>query len=64
MGQGLSLPARREITRQSAAEYARAMKKGKGQILDDLVGVSGRSRANARRALSAAGKRKTPVRKG
>jgi hypothetical protein len=63
MGQGLSLSARREITRQSASEYARATKKGKGQILDDLVGVTGWSRANARRALSAAGKRKTPVRK-
>jgi hypothetical protein len=47
MGQGLSLSARREITRQSAAEYARATKKDKGRILDDLVGVTGWSRANA-----------------
>lgn len=37
--------------------------KGKGQILDDLVAVTGWSRANARRALSTALKRKTPVRK-
>ena len=57
------MSARREITKQSAAEYARATKKGKGQILDDLVGVTGWSRANARRALSTAGKRRTPVRK-
>ena len=52
MGQGLSLSARREITKQAAAEYARAAKKDKGRILDDLVAVTGWSRANARRALS------------
>ena len=63
MGQGLSLSARREITKQSAREYARATKKDKGRILDDLVGVTGWSRANARRALSTALKRRTPVRK-
>lgn len=63
MGQGLSLSARREITKQSAAECARAAKKDKGRILDDLVGVMGWSRANARRALSTALKRRTPVRK-
>ncbi|MDJ0358458.1 hypothetical protein [Paenarthrobacter sp. PH39-S1] len=57
------MSARREITKQSAAEYARATKKGKGQILDELVAVTGWSRANARRALSTALKRKTPVRK-
>jgi Resolvase, N terminal domain len=60
MGQGLSLSVRRVIPKQSAAEYARATKKGNGQIFDDLVGVTGWSRANARRALSTALKRRTP----
>lgn len=63
MGQGLSLSARRAITKQFAAEYARAAMKDKGRILDDLVAVTGWSRANARRALSTALKHKTPVRK-
>lgn len=37
-----------------AAEYARATKKTKGVILDQLVVMTGWSRANATRALTAA----------
>jgi transposase InsO family protein len=61
MDQGLSMAARREITKRFAAEYARASKKDKGRILDELVGVTDWSRANARRALSTALKRKGPA---
>lgn len=53
--------ARREITKKHAAEYAKASKKTKGVMLDQLVATTGWSRANARRALTAAGKRKGPA---
>lgn len=53
-GMELSLSARREITKKEARGYARASKKGKGQILDRLVVEVGWSRANARRAVHAA----------
>lgn len=56
------MAARREITKRAAVEYARSPKKEKGRILDELVSVTGWSRANARRALSTASKRKGPVR--
>lgn len=56
------MSARREITKKHAAEYARAPKKAKGVMLDQLVATTGWSRANARRALTAAGKRKGPAR--
>jgi len=58
----LSMSARREITKKHAAEYARASKKARGVMLDQLVATTGWSRANARRALSAAGKRKGSAR--
>lgn len=62
MGQTLSMSARREITKKHAAEYARASKKAKGVMLDQLVATTGWSRANARRALTAAKARKGPAR--
>ena len=62
MGYELSLSARREITKKEARAYASASKKGKGQILDRLVGEVGWSRANARRQLNAALARRGPAR--
>lgn len=53
--------ARREITKKHAAEYARASKKAKGVMLDQLVATTGWSRAHARRALTAARVRKEPA---
>jgi hypothetical protein len=61
MGQGLSMATKREITKQKAREYERASKKEKGRILDELAATIGWSRANARRQLKAAGKRKGPA---
>ena len=61
MGQSLSMSARREITKKHAAEYARASKKTKGVMLDLLVATTGWSRANVRRASTAASKRKGPA---
>jgi len=52
------MAARREITKKYARTYAAAAKSDKGRMLDELVGVTGWSRANARRAIAAAGKRK------
>lgn len=52
MGSGLSMAARAEIT----AKYARASKKDKGRLLDEVVAVTGWSRDNARRQLRAAAK--------
>jgi transposase InsO family protein len=57
----LSMATRREITKKYAADYAKSSKNGKGVVLDELVAVTGWSRANARRALSAARKRKGPA---
>ena len=56
MGSGLSLQARAEITGQYARRYEVASKKVKGQILDEVVSVTGWSRDNARRRLVAAAK--------
>ena len=61
MDHRLSMSARREITKRHAAEYAKASKKAKGVLLDQLVATTGWSRANARRALTAASRRKGPV---
>jgi IS30 family transposase len=57
----LSMATRREITKKYAAGYAKSSKNAKGLILDELVAVTGWSRANARRALSTARKRKGPA---
>lgn len=55
------MATRREITKKHAAGYAKSSKNAKGLILDELVAVTGWSRANARRPLSTARKRKGPV---
>lgn len=55
------MATRREITKKYAADYAKSSKNGKGLVLDELVAVTGWSRANARRALSTARKRKGPA---
>lgn len=52
------MATRREITKKYATDYAKSDKSAKGLILDELVAVTGWSRANARRALSTARKRK------
>lgn len=57
----MSMSARREITKKHAAEYAKASKKAKGVMLGQVVATTGWSRANARRALMAALKRKGPA---
>lgn len=53
---------RREITKRYALKYKRATKKGKGEMLDQMVATIGWSRANARRALAKALAHKGPVR--
>lgn len=55
------MATRREITKKYASDYAKSSKNAKGLILDDLVAVTGWSRANARRALSTARKRRGPA---
>ena len=49
--------SRAEVTTRFAKEYVKAGKSGKGRILDQVVGVTGWSRDNARRRLTAAAKR-------
>jgi len=56
------MATRLEITKKYAREYGRASKKDKGRVLDELVAVTGWSRANARRAITAAAKRKGTAR--
>src|SRR5699024_59089 len=56
MGSELSMQSRAEVTTRYAKAYARASKKDKGVILDQVVEVTGWSRDNARRRLSAAAK--------
>ena len=58
----MSMAARPEITKKYARENAGAAKKERGRMLDELVGVSGWSRANARRPIAAATKRRGPAR--
>lgn len=50
------MQARAEITNRLAKGYATASKKDKGHILDEVVEVTGWSRDNARRRLTAAAK--------
>ncbi|HET8958868.1 transposase family protein [Nocardioides sp.] len=52
----LSMASRAEITTRYAKGYARASKKDKGRVLDEVVAVTGWSRDNARRRLVAAAK--------
>ena len=53
----LSMNSRAEVTTRYAKAYVRAAKGDKGRILDEVVGVTGWSRDNARRRLSVAAKR-------
>ena len=55
------MATRREITKKYAADYAKSSKTAKGRILDELVAITGWSRANARRALATARRRKGPA---
>ena len=57
MESGLSMMSRAEITTRFARAYVKASKKARGLILDQVVEVTGWSRDNARRRLSAAAKR-------
>jgi hypothetical protein len=54
MGSGLSMSSRAEITAKFAKAYVKASKTDRGQILDQVVEVTGWSRDNARRRLTAA----------
>jgi hypothetical protein len=52
---GLSMAERRAVTKQMARRYARASKKDKGRMLDELCALTGWTRRHARRALHQAG---------
>lgn len=56
MGSELSVAARAEITLKYARAYARASKKDRGLLLDEIIAVTGWSRDNARRRLSSVAK--------
>lgn len=58
----LSMSTKREVTKKYAREYAAASKEARGRMLDELVATTGWSRANARRQVTAAGKRRGPRR--
>lgn len=58
----LSMSTKREITKKYAREYGAGSKKARGRLLDELVATTGWSRANARRQVTAAGKRRGPQR--
>ena len=49
--------SRAEVTTRYAKAYVKAAKGDRGRILDEVVGVTGWSRDNARRRLSVAAKR-------
>ncbi len=51
------MTSRAEITARYAKAYVKAAKKGKGKVLDQVVEVTGWSRDNARRRLTAAAMR-------
>lgn len=48
------MATRADVTSRYAKAYAKASKKDKGRVLDEVVGVTGWSRDNARRRLTAA----------
>ncbi len=52
------MTSRAEVTAKYAKAYAKASKKDKGRVLDAVVEVTGWSRDNARRRLTAAAKTK------
>ena len=49
----MSMASRAEVTTRCARGYAKASKKDKGKVLDQVVAVTGWSRDNARRRLVA-----------
>lgn len=51
------MTSRAEVTTRYAKQYVKASKADKGRILEQVVGVTGWSRDNARRRLTAAAKR-------
>ena len=51
------MTSRAEVTTKYARAYAKASKKDKGRVLDQVVEVTGWSRDNARRRLGAASHR-------
>ena len=51
------MQSRAEVTTRYAQAYVKAKKSERGRILDDVVSVTGWSRDNARRRLTAAAKR-------
>src|SRR5665811_1642246 len=53
MGIELSMTSRAEVTTRYAKVYAKASKKDKGRILDEVVGVTRWSRDNARHLAAA-----------
>ncbi|AQP51278.1 hypothetical protein BW733_10995 [Tessaracoccus flavescens] len=53
VGEKLSMAARVEITKKYAKAYAAAPKKGKSQILDHVVEITGWNRDHARQQLVA-----------
>lgn len=57
MESGLSMKSRAEITARFAKAYVKASKADRGQILDQVVSVTGWSRDNARRRLVQAANR-------
>ncbi len=54
MESGLSISSRAESTARFAKAYVKASKAEKGQLLDQVVEVTGWSRDNARRRLTPA----------
>ena len=52
------MTSRAEVTTKYAKAYAKASKKDKGRVLDQVVAVTGWSRDNARRRLAGAAKRR------
>jgi hypothetical protein len=59
---GLTMATRRDLTKKYAREYARASKKERGRMLDELCAATDWSRVNARRAIREASKRRGPAR--
>ncbi len=56
------MATRKEITKKYARAYASAARKEKGRLFDQLVGLTGWSRANARRSIAVAATRKGSTR--
>jgi hypothetical protein len=61
MARELAMATKRDLTKAYAREYARAAKKDKGLMLDELCAATGWSRVNARRAIRQANARVGPA---